>query len=465
LLKQRLLLSVQESVIEAHSTISDHPIQIKIDIFIVIRGSRISRGHEAKPHFPFNSSGTINPIKNSMKIFLITICLLAMISTTASAQTNDTESLVSGNTAFAFDLYSRLKSSEGNLFFSPYSISTCLAMTYAGARGETETQMARTLHLNPDQSLVHSAFGNLQEQLNEAQKKKEIEFNVANALWAQEGHAFLPAFMDIARQRYEANVQQVDFGQSAEPTAQQINAWVSHQTQGKITDIIQPGVLNGSTRMVLVNAIYFKGKWTQPFEPSSTKNESFSVDRVKRVSAPLMSLTGHFRYSENETMQLLELPYIGNDISMVVLLPKEVAGLKALEDSLSHEKLGSWLDQGKLQDVRVFLPKFKMKTQFDLTSTLSGMGMASPFSPSADFSGMDGTRNLFLSSVVHEAFVDVNEEGTEATAATYVGVVAAGRYDPKPPPTFRADHSFLFLIRDTQSGSILFLGRLINPTK
>ncbi|MDB6064209.1 MAG: proteinase inhibitor serpin [Pedosphaera sp.] len=449
---------------DAHSALSNYPIQIGDDIVTMIRERRINRGHGNKSHFPIGSAGRINTIKISMKIFQLTLFILAMISTAASGQTTNTAPLVSGNTTFAVDLYSRLRTNEGNLFFSPYSISTCLAMTHAGARGETEMQMAKTLHFGTDQSSVHSAFGNLQEQLNEAQKKKEIELNVANALWAQKGHPFLPAFMDIAKQRYEANVQQVDFRRNAEPTAREINEWVSNKTKGKITNLIQPGVLNGSTRLVLVNAIYFKGKWAQPFKPSNTKDAPFSITPGQQVQTPLMNLTASFKYAETDGMQLLELPYMGNDISMVVLLPKEVDGLKALESSLSQEKLNAWLAQGRQQRTSVFLPKFKLTSQFDLVKTLSDLGMPSAFSTSADFSGMDGARDLFLSAVVHKAFVDVNEEGTEAAAATGA-VMAMTSAQPRPIPVFRADHPFLFLIRDTHSGSILFIGRLVDPTK
>lgn len=383
----------------------------------------------------------------------------------ASAQTNNLQPLVTGNTAFGLDLYSQLKASEGNLFFSPYSISTCLAMTYAGARGDTEKQMAQVLHFGGNQYQVPALFGTLQKQLSEAQKKQEIQLNIANGLWAQKGHPFLPAFLDIARKQYEANVNQVDFRTRAETVRHEINDWVSQKTKGKITNLIPAGMLTPMSRLVLVNAIYFKGRWANQFKKSTTTNAPFSVTNDRKVQSPLMNITDNFNYAEPEGLQVLELPYVSNDVSMVVLLPREIDGLKTLESSLTVSKLDEWLAQLHSQKVNVFLPKFKLTEQFTLADTLARMGMPIPFSPQADLSGMDGTRDLYISAVVHKAYVDVNEEGTEAAAATGVGVTAMSAHRPEPIPVFRADHPFIFLIRDTHSGSILFLGRLDDPSK
>jgi serpin B len=301
--------------------------------------------------------------------------------------------------------------------------------------------------------------------LNEAQKKQEIQLNVANGLWAQKGNPFLPAFLDIARKQYEANVNQSDFRTSAEAVRHEINDWVGQKTKGKITDLIPQGMLTPMTRLVLVNAIYFKGRWSTQFKKTSTTNAPFSVTGVRKVQAPLMNITENFNYAEPEGLQVLELPYVGNDVSMVVLLPRENDGLKTLENSLTAPKLYEWLGLLHSQKVNVFLPKFKLTDQFSLVKTLASMGMLAPFSPQADFSGMDGGHDLFISDVVHKAYVDVNEEGTEAAAATGVGMHALAVRRPEPVPVFRADHPFIFLIRDTRSGSILFLGRLVDPTK
>ncbi len=384
---------------------------------------------------------------------------------TGMAQAEDLQPLVTGNTAFALDLYSRLKTGEGNLFFSPYSISTCLAMTYAGARGDTEKQMAQVLHFGTNQDQLPVLFGALQKQLNEAQKKQEIQLNVANGLWAQEGHPFLPAFLKIARQQYEAKLNQADFRANADSVGSEINDWVSAKTKGKITNLIPPGMLNAMTRLVLVNAIYFKGHWTTQFKKSNTADAPFSVTGERKVQTPLMNITEDYKYAEPEGLQVLELPYVGKDVSMVVLLPRETDGLKQLEDSLTGPKLDEWLAQLRSQKVHVFLPKFKLTGQFGLANTLASMGMPAPFSPQADFSGMDGTHDLYISAVVHKAYVDVNEEGTEAAAATGVVATARAVRRPEPIPVFRADHPFIFLIRDTHSGSVLFLGRMVEPSK
>ncbi len=373
--------------------------------------------------------------------------------------------VVAGNTGFALDLYKQLDSGDGNLFFSPYSISTCLAMVYAGARGETESQMARTFHFETNQAELHAAFGNLQKQLNAIQQKTNVELNVANGLWAEKEYPFLAAFLETATKSYGARLEQVDFRTAAEAARKEINDWVSARTKDKIKDLIPAGALNDLTRLVLVNAIYFKGKWQQPFEERFTASLPFFVTSKNTVRAKQMHQTSSFRYAETDKLQLLEMPYKGRDVTMVVLLPKQSDGLRALEDSLDGKQLDAWIAQTKFREVHVFLPKFKMTQEFNLSHTLAAMGMADAFSRNADFSGMDGRKFLYISVVVHKAFVEVDEQGTEAAAATGVAVVALGIRQPEPAPTFRADHPFLFLLRDTHSGSILFLGRVTDPTK
>ncbi len=372
--------------------------------------------------------------------------------------------LVTGNNTFALDLYAQLRGTPGNLFFSPYSVSACLAMTYAGARGETARQMAQTLHFNADQDEVSSAFGELQRQLNAAEEKKGIQLNVANGLWAQEGHPFLPAFLQAAQNTYQAKVNQVDFRTQAEPVREQVNDWVSQKTQGKITNLLQPGTVDASTRLILANAIYFKGKWTRQFNKTNTTNAPFWVTPVQNVQAPLMSLSADFKYAEPQGLQLLDMPYAAGDLSMVVLLPRQIDGLKTVAGALNASTLNNWLSQARQEKVNVFLPRFKLTAQFTLGDVLEQMGMKDPFSRTADFSGMDGARDLFISAVVHKAFVDVNEEGTEAAAATGT-VMRTLAVRPRATPTFRGDHPFIFLIRDTHSGSILFVGQVSDPTK
>ncbi len=377
--------------------------------------------------------------------------------------TNQLQTLVSGNNSFAFDLYSQLKSGNGNLFFSPYSVSTCLGMTYAGAKGNTGLQMAKVFHFGT-QSDTSSGFGDLQAQLNALQEQKRFELNIANGLWAQKGKSFLPAFLEVAQKQFGAKLEMADFKTAADAVRKEINDWVSDKTKGKINNLLPQGSLDALTRLVLVNAIYFKASWMSSFQPSMTRDDAFHTSADKTVSAKMMNQTAHFRYGEDNDLQILEMGYTGRDIAMVVVLPRKLDGLKALENELSAERLAGWLAKLKSEEVRVSFPKFKLESQFGLNRTLAQMGMPDAFSRSSDFSGMDGTRELYISAVVHKAYVDVNEAGTEAAAAT--GVAMAARVmRPHPQPVFRADHPFLFLIRDTHSGSILFLGRVTDPAK
>ena len=382
----------------------------------------------------------------------------------------DQVQVAEGCNRFAFDLYARLKGAEGNLFLSPYSISTALTMTYAGARGETADQMAKVLCLPASGEAVHGAYGALQSDLNAAGAGGAFELVVANRLWGQKGFAFLPDFLALLEARYGAGLEPLDFAAATEAARQTINAWIEKQTRDKIKDLLKPGILDAMTRLVLTNAIYFKGKWAEEFDKKATQEEDFFLTPEKKVAAPLMHQTKHFGYFDGGEMHALELAYQGDRLSMVVLLPKRNVppgakdDLAALEASLSADKVAGWLGQLRRREVRVTLPRFKTTAEFGLKGTLVAMGMADAFNPNAaDFSGMTGTKDLFISAVVHKAFVDVNEEGTEAAAAT--GVVMAGKSAPAPAPVFRADHPFLFLIRDTKTGAILFLGRILDPTK
>lgn len=377
-----------------------------------------------------------------------------------------TESLVQGNTAFALDLYGQLKNRPGNLFFSPYSISTALAMTYAGARGDTEKQMSRVLNFDIDPKKLHGLFGELQKQLGEISKQKGIELNVANALWTQTGHPFLPAFFGIVTNDYQANVNQADFNTRAEAAREEINRWVEQQTKDKIQNILPPGSLTQLTRLVLANAIYFKGAWLKPFDKAETSNQPFHLSGMRRVDVPLMHHFDEVRYVENKDFQAVELPYGSNELSMVILLPREIDGCGELEKRFNPSFISRLLSQMRQQKVENFLPRFKLESELDLVQTLASMGMPDAFGPKADLSGIDGTKLLYISGVFHKAWAEVNEEGTEAAAATVVAVAArAMMKPPPPPPVFRADHPFIFFIRDTRSGSILFLGRLVGPAR
>jgi len=378
----------------------------------------------------------------------------------ASAQP---QTLVAGNTAFALDLYGQLRAKPGNLFFSPYSISTALAMTYAGARGETENQMSKVLHFDKDQKPLHAAFGQLQLQLAQAGEQKGLELNIANALWSQKGHPFLPAFLDIAKSEYQANIAKADFKTAADAARDEINHWVAQKTKDKIQDILPPGSLDDLTRLVLANAVYFKGAWAKPYNEAETSTQSFHLSASRQTDVPLMHHIDSVRYMENNEFQAVELPYAGGALAMVILLPRQAEGCAQLEDRLTPALLSGAFKEMKQQKVVIFLPRFKLESSFKLNDTLAHMGMPDAFT-GADFSGMDGTKNLLISGVFHKAWGEVNEQGTEAAAATAVvmGLRALPR-EPAPPPVFRADHPFVFFIRDTRSESLLFLGRLSDP--
>ena len=378
---------------------------------------------------------------------------------------SESKSLVSDNTAFALDLYNELKDTEDNLFFSPYSVSTCLAMTYAGARGETETQMARILHFTQKQA-IHNSFEQLQHDLNAVQKANSNELNIANALWAQKGHPFIPAFLTVATQQYGAMLKQVDFKDPSNrvDAVLNINQWVAKKTKDRIENIISSEDLDELVRLILVNAIYFKGTWAKPFDTNATAIEPFHFTRKEDVQVPLMHHFQSVNYEENDEFQAVELPYQGGAISMVILLPRQIDGRKQLETSLNSANLALWLAKMRKREVDVYIPRFKLESRFSLAGHLAKMGMADAFSNRADFSGMDSTKNLFISEVFHKAWVEVDERGTEAAAATAAVMMEKAELQAQPP-VFRADHPFIFLIRDTRSGTVLFLGRLIKPTE
>ena len=411
-----------------------------------------------------------------MAMVLVLVSGAFALEEKAVAPAEDVAQVAEGCNRFAFDLYAQLRGAEGNLFLSPYSISTALTMTYGGARGETADQMAQVLHLPASGEAVHGVYGALQKDLNAAGEgpgAPGFELVVANRLWGQKGFAFLPDFLALIERNYGAGLEQVDFARETEEARKTINAWVEKQTRDKIKELLKPGVLDAMTRLVLTNAIYFKGKWAEEFDKKATRDEDFFLTPETKVAAPLMHRTADFGYFAGDNLQVLELPYQvargdshgrGDRLSMVVLLPKAKDGLAALETSLSAEKVAEWLGQLHRREVRVALPRFKTTAEFSLAEVLAAMGMKDAFDAGkADFSGMTGDRDLFISAVVHKAFVDTNEEGTEAAAAT--AVIAPLAAMPESPPVFRADHPFLFLIRDTKTGAILFLGRILDPTK
>jgi serpin B len=409
-------------------------------------------------------------------------------------------SLVEGGNAFGLSLYSRLAAAkEGNLFFSPASIHTALAMTYAGARGGTADQMCRTLRFPMEEKLeagkpdagphelekrlvpwpkdkLHSAFGRLIEKLNTPQmvptmekgkvvRRPAYELTVCNALWGQKGFAFRAEFTKLVGSSYGAGLRHVDFVAEREAARRTINTWVEDQTKDKIKDLIPSGVLTPLTRLVLTNAIYFKSNWAEKFEKRATRDEDFTLAGGKKVKTPMMHQQRRFGYMEDKTCQVLEMPYRSGELSMLVLLPKKADGLEALEKALARKGLQDYLTKIRQTEVRLTLPKFKFTSSFRLADKLKAMGMTDAFSPAkADFSGMTTAQKLFISAVLHKAFVAVDEEGTEAAAATAVVMALTSVVLPPPKPkVFKADHPFVFVIRHRETGAVLFMGRVANP--
>jgi serpin B len=341
-------------------------------------------------------------------------------------------------------------------------------MTYTGARSQTATEMAATLHLDKPQGEVPANYAALEQRLAAIGKGGKVKLHTANSLWYQRDYPFRKEFLEIGRKSFSAELAGVDFAKDTEGSRVRINKWVAGKTADKIPELLQTGVLDASTRLVLCNAIYFKGDWAKQFDTKATRPADFFVTPDKTVQVPMMSQKLKVRHAARDELSLVELPYQGGDLSLVVLLPDTKDGLKSLESRLTGANLVAWLgelNQARETDVLVELPKFKLSSQFGLKPALSALGMPTAFRSGADFSGMDGSRDLFISAVVHQAVVEVNEQGTEAAAATAVTISLTSFQEPRPVPVFRADHPFLFLIREKQSGSILFLGRMLNPEK
>ena len=387
-----------------------------------------------------------------------------LISPDVSA--SDLNSLVDGNSAFAFDLYQALRGEQGNLFYSPYSISLALAMTYAGARSETEQQMADTLYFILSQDSLHPAFNSLDQQLasrGEGAKGKDekgFRLNIVNAIWGQEDYKFLAEFLDVLAENYGAGLRLLDFINAPEESRVTINNWVSDQTEGKIEDLIPQGVIDDMTRLVLTNAIYFNAAWLNPFDEKLTHDGTFHLLDGSGVTVPMMKQTESFGYAEGEGYQAVELPYDGDQLSMIILLP-ESGQFDSFEQSLDADYAGAILKDLEDKQVTLTMPKFEFESEFSLTDTLAAMGMPVAFSDKADFSGMTGNRELAITDVLHKAFVSVDEAGTEAAAAT--AVVVGLTSVPEQPVQVTVDRPFIFLIRDIETGAILFVGRVMNP--
>ncbi len=452
------------------------------------------------------------------------------IQSPVKGQQGDVPAVVAGNNRFAFDIYHRLRSSEavaennGNLIFSPYSISTAVGMVHAGARGQTAQEIAHVFHFGLPQERLHSAYGSLIRDLN-GPHRTGYQLSVANRLWGQNGFPMHQPFLDTTRDHYGAELGRLDFVGDAENSRQTINRWVEEQTNDRIKNLIPSGAIRPDTRLILTNAIYFNGDWKHAFNKNATQDRPFAVNANEQIRAPTMFQNGRFRYADGGGFQMLELPYKGDQLSMLIVLPKAggragepawggglttteinitgpivpldlhqvklmqgggatvlgapapfaaipqngfapgpvgIDALTALEAGLTPDVLQAAIDDLAFRDVNVYLPKFKLETGVKLGGTLAEMGMPTAFSDSADFLGISDIA-LKISEVRHKAFIELDEEGTEAAAATSIEMIMTSAAIHPTPTLFNADHPFHFLIRDNETGSTLFMGRVARP--
>lgn len=373
---------------------------------------------------------------------------------------SDRTSLIEGNGAFSFDLYRQLKEEDLNLFFSPYSISAALAMTYAGASGNTGAQMSETMHFELPQDKLHPAFNWLEQELTNSGVEEDTEsfhLYLINTIWGQKDYKFKAAFLDKLAENYGAGLRIVNFGNSDESRLS-INNWVSEQTEGKIQDLLVPRSITTNTRLVLTNAIYFKAAWQHKFMQEDTASLPFHLLDGSTVTVSTMKQTMVFGHGKGDNYQAVELPYKDNKIAMLILLPDQ-GKFADFEDSLDYQKLSDIIAGLGKGNIHLTMPKFRFESGFGLKETLSALGMAEAFLPdAADFSCMTDSKELWLDDVTHKAYVSVDENGTEATAATVATMVAS------LPGTITIDRPFIFLIRDIETSSILFIGRVLNPS-
>lgn len=366
-------------------------------------------------------------------------------------------------TAFGIDLYRKLGQEERNLFFSPVSLSGAFGMVQAGARGETEAEIARVLHYPLPREGLHPALGALMRGMALDQPGRRLA--VANAVWVQRDYPLLADYVRLLGQDYGAAPETVDFLADAPAAAGRINKWAERNTNGRIKNLLRAGDLSANTRLVLTNTVWMKADWLRQFHPFMTRPADFFAAGGQAVQVPFMHQQEPFRHLDTPGFQAIELPYVGEELAMIVFLPKARDGLPAFEGELDAGRLERWIGQlraAEPEPVDLALPKIRLETRYQLARTLSDMGMGLAFGSGADFSGIDGRRGLFIAKAIHQTFLQVDEEGTEAAAATAL-VMNESSAPPPPQIRFHADHPFFFLIRDNRSGAVLFMGRIGEP--
>jgi len=393
-----------------------------------------------------------------MKKYISIFC----ISITITLNAQDFNKTVENNNQFAFDLLEQLDHGK-NQIVSPFSISTAIGMTYAGACNETEKQISDVFHFY-DNNNIHSDFLNIYKTINN-KYYKETKLRFANSLWTQQDYKFLDKFINLNKNNYGSSVFNTDFKKHTEKSRKEINNWVSKITEEKIPELIQPGILNPLTRMVLVNAVYLKTPWVHKFKKANNYTDTFYEKRFKKHKAEFMTNTFSTKYYEDRDFKILELPYENHNISMIIFLPTRIVQEKKLAAKFNFKYYSNIITKLKRQKIEIHLPKFSYRTNLGLKDHLSKMGMPIAFGNKADFSGMSGNLELRIQEVIHEAFIDVNENGTEAAAATAVVMRMKSSFNPEDPILFKADHTFYYIIKDNKTGSILFMGKLLKPEK
>jgi len=396
---------------------------------------------------------------------------MTLFETPATTTITSGTSIADSNNRFSAALYRTITNGDtntgDNVFFSPFSISSALAITYEGARGTTAEEIRSVFFFPSNETVLRQGFAVTNAAIN--QGNAGYTLSTANALWAEKTFAFLPDYTSIAEQYYSANTTNLDFIGQADASHQTINAWVAERTNNKILNLLPQGSISPATRLVITNAVYFKGTWEKQFDPNLTTNAPFTKPDGTIVTASMMQQTDEaavYPYTETSDLQMLTLPYTatnGTGLSMVILLPKG-NNLSTIDSYLDPANLSALEQSASSRRVMVYIPRFKIESQYSLKDTLSTMGMPTAFSTTADFSGMDGKQDLYISDVIHKAYIEVNEQGTEAAAATGVVMEAAAVYPEVPPTVFRADHPFLFLIQDNNTGIILFEGVVMDPS-
>ncbi|MFO8235756.1 MAG: serpin family protein [Bacteroidales bacterium] len=398
---------------------------------------------------------------NSFRV--IGLILLISLITEGNLQAQNMEKTVEGNNKFTFSLFDEVNNEDENVFFSPYSISSALAMAYNGSRKETKEEIRVVLNFLENKQELSVNFKDINEHLHQLEKE-DIQINIANSLWGEKSYEFSSEFLDLNKKYYKAGINKVDFKKNYSEAREQINQWVEDNTQEKIKDLIPKGMLDPMTRLVLVNAIYFKGAWALPFNEKNTREDTFYVYSKCMTKADFMHRSLTAKYYKDNVAEVLEIPYSGKDLSMMILLPLEKYGMEKLERKLDHNLYEKYNNELSRVQVELSLPKFEITADYELSDVLKKMGMASAFSGDADFSGMTGKKELYINNIVHKSFIDVNEEGTEAAAATGVVMSKTSR-PPSEKVKFKADHPFIFFIKDNETNSILFMGRVMNPNE